>query len=47
MADGVSRRLDETKGLGNAVLPQILEIIGRAIMKHAARYHHNRPEDSK
>lgn len=47
MADGVSRRLDETKGLGNAVLPQILEIIGRAIMKHAALYIHNRPEDSK
>jgi DNA (cytosine-5)-methyltransferase 1 len=30
--DGVSRRLDETKGLGNAVVPQIPEIIGRAIM---------------
>jgi DNA (cytosine-5)-methyltransferase 1 len=32
MDDGVSRRLDETKGLGNAVVPQIPEIIGRAIM---------------
>ena len=35
MADGVSRRLDETKGLGNAVVPQIPEIIGRAIMSAA------------
>jgi DNA (cytosine-5)-methyltransferase 1 len=32
VADGVSRRLGETKGLGNAVVPQIPEIIGRAIM---------------
>lgn len=32
MVDGVSRRLVETKGLGNAVVPQIPELIGRAIM---------------
>lgn len=30
--DGVSRRLDEAKELGNAVVPQIPELIGRAIM---------------
>ncbi|MDR3631596.1 MAG: DNA (cytosine-5-)-methyltransferase [Desulfocapsaceae bacterium] len=36
MDDGVSRRLDRSKrlkALGNSVVPQILEIIGRAIME--------------
>lgn len=33
MDDGVSRRLDEAKEIGNAVVPQIPELIGRAIMK--------------
>lgn len=37
VADGVSRRLVETKGLGNAVVPQIPEIIGRAIMNTQLR----------
>lgn len=32
VADGVSSRVDRLKGLGNAVVPQIPEIIGRAIM---------------
>jgi DNA (cytosine-5)-methyltransferase 1 len=32
VADGVSHRLHRLKGLGNAVVPQIPEIIGRAIM---------------
>jgi DNA (cytosine-5)-methyltransferase 1 len=32
VAYGVSERLDRLKGLGNAVVPQIPEIIGRAIM---------------
>lgn len=31
MADGVSRRLVEAKGLGNAVVPQIPEMLGLAI----------------
>ena len=30
--DGVSRRVDRLKALGNAVVPQIVEIIGRGIM---------------
>lgn len=37
MADGLSRRLDESKPLGNAVIPQIPEMIGRAILAHEAR----------
>jgi len=33
VANGISRRVDRLKGLGNAVVPQIPEIIGRAIME--------------
>ncbi len=36
VADGVSRRMDRNKGLGNAVVPQIPEMIGRAIAPLAA-----------
>jgi len=34
VADGVPVRLDRLKALGNAVVPQIPEIIGKAIMHH-------------
>lgn len=34
VAHGVSRRVDRLKGLGNAVVPQIPELIGRAILEH-------------
>lgn len=34
VADGVPVRLDRLKTLGNAVVPQIPEIIGKAIMQH-------------
>jgi DNA (cytosine-5)-methyltransferase 1 len=33
VAHGVSSRVDRLKGLGNAVVPQIPELIGRAILK--------------
>ena len=32
VANGVSKRVDRLKGLGNAVIPQIPELIGRAIL---------------
>jgi DNA (cytosine-5)-methyltransferase 1 len=32
VANGIPRRVDRLKGLGNAVVPQIPELIGRAIM---------------
>jgi DNA (cytosine-5)-methyltransferase 1 len=34
VAHGVRNRVDRLKGLGNAVVPQIPEIIGKAIMSH-------------
>ncbi len=33
VANGIPRRVDRLKGLGNAVVPQIPELIGRAIME--------------
>jgi DNA (cytosine-5)-methyltransferase 1 len=35
VAHGVPRRVDRLRALGNAVVPQIPEMIGRAIMAHA------------
>jgi DNA (cytosine-5)-methyltransferase 1 len=35
VAHGVPRRVDRLRALGNAVVPQIPEMIGRAIMEHA------------
>lgn len=37
VADGIPRRVDRLKCLGNAVVPQIPEIVGRAIMAVDAR----------
>jgi DNA (cytosine-5)-methyltransferase 1 len=36
VADGIPDRVDRNHALGNAVVPQISELIGRAIMEIAA-----------
>lgn len=33
--DGIPHRMDRTKALGNTLVPQIPELIGRAILRHA------------
>jgi len=42
VANGVPARMDRLKSLGNAVVPQIPEILGKAIISHALR-HATRP----
>ena len=37
VAHGIPARMDRLKSLGNAVVPQIPEILGKAIMSHALR----------
>jgi site-specific DNA-cytosine methylase len=38
MVDGLSCWVDRSRAIGNAVVPQVAEYVGRLVMEHANAY---------